>query len=68
MFCEEIPPTICYDGQYKYLDTDTNLEMCADCDANCDVCETYGSCITCSYGFILEGVNCTVEIPTCTVG
>lgn len=65
MFCEEIPPTICVDGEYKYLDTDTNLEMCADCDANCDVCETYGSCITCSTGYSVISSMCVEDIPVC---
>jgi hypothetical protein len=40
MVCELIPPTVCLDAQYKYTDTTTGLEVCADCDANCDVCET----------------------------
>jgi hypothetical protein len=44
------------------------LEVCSDCDDNCDVCEANGSCETCSVGFVLEGLYCIVEVPTCTVG
>jgi hypothetical protein len=68
MVCELIPPTICLDGQYKWLDSKMGLEVCSDCDDNCDVCEANGSCETCSVVFVLEGLNCIVEVPTCTVG